>query len=121
MMAPPVGFLFLLAAVNLEALAQLFFKRATQHDQQGSSDAVALWHTIHSPSILLGIGAYIANMAFYTVALQTVDLSIAFPVEGLALIIVTLLSRVFLKEVITPRRWGGILLIVVGGILVSAG
>ena len=119
MITRPVGCLFLLAAILFEGASQLFFKLATHHDHHDQSGLLSLWHTVRHPAILVGIVMYVVNMTFYTIALQSVDLSLAFPAEGLTLIVVAFLSRMCLKETITTRRWFGILLVMLGAVMIG--
>jgi len=53
--------------------------------------------------------------------LSWADLSFVLPVTSLGYAASAFLGRFFLNEQIAPQRWGGILLIVAGTILVGLG
>ena len=64
--------------------------------------------------IAAGVLFYAIEIALYTRALTLIDVSIAFAMGSLSFVAVALLSRVVLKEHISPLRAGGLLLILCG-------
>jgi drug/metabolite transporter (DMT)-like permease len=105
------GLAILILAVLIESLAQLCLK-------QGATSNVVkpvrpkLWLT-------LGVILYCLEIGFYTIALNNLDVSVAFPIGSLCFVAVALLSHFYLKEKITTIRWLGIASIVIGSALVS--
>jgi undecaprenyl phosphate-alpha-L-ara4N flippase subunit ArnE len=93
----------MLFAVMVESFAQLFLKFGATR-QRG-------W-------VLLGIVAYVVEIALYTVALHYLDVSVAFPLGSLCFVGVALLSRFFLAEKVGRLRWLGVACIVIGTVLV---
>jgi uncharacterized membrane protein len=53
--------------------------------------------------------------------LSWADLSYVLPVTSVGYVVVALIAKVMLHEAITGRRWAGIVLIMAGVALVSAG
>ena len=66
----------------------------------------------------LGILLFVFEALFYTGALQSLDISTAYPLGALSLVSVTLFSRWLLNESIDRKRWVGLGLIVCGAVLV---
>ena len=67
-----------------------------------------------SPLIWLGIGVYALNFFVWIVILSRMELSVAIPIGSTTYVLIPFLAMAFLHETITPLRWAGILLIVVG-------
>lgn len=105
-----LGFLILLAAVTVESFAQLFLK-------VGASRAA----TRLTPGawVALGVAAYVLEILLYTLALQRLEVSAAFPFGGLCFVGVALLSRVFLGESVGKVRWLGVGCIVAGASILA--
>ena len=113
----PVFLLILLTDI-LESLTQLFFKRGTL--DTGIAN-VTLLHflpfisrILTSGNLWIGIFCYVLNFFFWMAVLSQVDLSVAFPVGSTSHILVPLLAVLFVGERISPLRWAGISLIIVG-------
>jgi drug/metabolite transporter (DMT)-like permease len=68
---------------------------------------------------VLGICAYLLEIALYTFALRFLDVSVAFPLGSLCFVGVALLSRALLGEAVGRARWLGISLILVGTVFVT--
>lgn len=103
-----IGILLVVLCTLIEGFAQIFFKmsvlaRATK----------TLW-------IALGLVLFTAEALIYTGALHFLDVSTAYPIGSLSFVVVTVLSWCLLGEKITPPRWIGVFLIIVGASLVVA-
>ena len=70
--------------------------------------------------ILLGVSVLIVEVVLYSGALRFLAVSTAFPLTSISFVMVTVLSRWLLGEVVTPRRWLGVGLILVGTTLIMA-
>ena len=68
--------------------------------------------------IMVAIVFFMCEAVLYTIALQTLDVSIAYTIGALSFISVTLFSRWLLKESVDARRWIGLGLILIGCVLV---
>jgi len=77
----------------------------------------ALWE----PSAALGVLLLILWLLSRMALLSWADLSYVLPVTSIGYVLVALAGKLLLHEQITGRRWSGIVLIVAGVALVSAG
>lgn len=69
--------------------------------------------------VTLGILVYALNFLVWITILYKVDLSIAMPVGSTSYILIPLVAMLFLHEHISPLRWLGIIMIVLGIYFVS--
>lgn len=83
---------------------------------------------IRRPSLLLmnwgviaGIAMDILSASMNIVALRFGELSVLYPVNSLTYIWSCIFASAFLKEKMTRIKWTGVLLIVIGVVLVTAG
>ncbi len=100
------GILLVVLASAIEGFAQLCLKRSA-----AAADSGARW-------MALGIVLFIVEAVLYTGALQSLDISIAYPLGALSFVSVVLFSRWLLREAIDRYRWIGLALIVLGAALV---
>lgn len=70
-------------------------------------------------SFLAGIFFMAVTFFSFLIILSLADLSFAFPAKSLVYVVTPLGAKWFLKETISYERWGGILLICLGVVLVS--
>ena len=103
-----VGLLLLVLCAWIEGTSQICLKQAVHFPQRK-----AFW---------VGIGSvvHLVEAVLYTAVLALLDLSIAYPLSGLVFITTTCLSVWFLREVVTPARWFGVVLILAGAGLLAA-
>jgi drug/metabolite transporter (DMT)-like permease len=80
---------------------------------------LALFSTIHNATIWLGILFLIAFTFCYMTAVSWADYSYVMPAGAFGYAVQTMLAVVILHEVVTARRWFGVILIVVGVLLVG--
>lgn len=69
--------------------------------------------------IWLGILTYLFNFFVWMRVLSKLDLSVAVPVGSTSYVMVPLAACLFLHETVSPGRWVGILLIILGIYFVS--
>jgi multidrug transporter EmrE-like cation transporter len=67
-----------------------------------------------------GVALFIFTAIVYSAALRYLDVSVAYAIESLGFISVTVLSKWLLHEHVTPVRWLGVLLILVGVTMIVA-
>ena len=75
--------------------------------------ALASWWT------WAGIASYIASFLSWIIVLRRLPLSIAFPAINVVHVLIPVGCWLFLGEIISPRRWGGIALVVCGILLLA--
>lgn len=73
-----------------------------------------LIHALSNPWVLAGIVVLISFMGSYMTALSWADLTFVQPATAFGNAITALIGRVWLHEAISPARWAGIGLIVLG-------
>ena len=101
------GILLVIACALLEGFGQVFLKK--------SMSTRARWFLW----ISAGVAVLATEALVYTEALKFLDVSAAFPVLSLNLIVIALLSQWILSEQVTRTRWIGVALIC-GAALVMA-
>ncbi|HEY6289871.1 MAG TPA: EamA family transporter [Nitrospiraceae bacterium] len=112
-----LGLMFVTMAVLLEAVGQLAFKQGAE---SARADA-GLWGLFRglwrNRSVAVGIGCFVVEVVFWTMALRFLDISIAFPAGSLCFVFVAVLSQFWLHEQVGVERWIGVSLIL-GGVAV---
>ena len=99
----------ILLSVALNAAGQICFKAA----RMAQPDASVLALFLH-PETWGGLLIYGLSAVCWLWVLARVQLSLAYPILSLTFPIVLGLSAVFFAETITPLRWAGVGVIVVG-------
>ena len=102
------GVLLVVVSTMIEGFGQIFLKKS-------ALDAARrhIW-------ILLGVAVLIVEVLLYSGALRLLAVSTAFPITSLSFVMVTLLSHWLLGERVTPLRWAGVGLILIGTSLIVA-
>ena len=120
----PSGFgnpwLQLTLSVACVLVSELLLKRGATDIADLSS--VWSWTGVNglaSPLVWLGIAFVIASFVSWLHVLKYIPLTIAFPLSRVVDILVPVSCWIFLGEFISPRRWCGIALVVVGLALVA--
>lgn len=108
------------------ALGQILVRRGMQ--QVGSLEnyaplalAAYFWHALCNLNVILGT---ILNAVFYFLflaALSWADVTVALPMSAIEYCFAAFLAIMMLKENVSPMRWAGIILIVIGVILIARG
>ena len=78
-----------------------------------------VWAIVSNRWVFLGVVFQAAFFFMYLALLSRAELTLVLPMTSISYIAVALLAQAFLAEAITPARWAGIVLIVVGVSLVS--
>jgi len=106
---------FAFISVFLNAFAQLSMKKATTLDS-GSFSLV-----IKNPYLYLTAFFYMTSILTWFIALSRIQLSIAYPLQAIGYLIVTLAAVSLFKEDISLLNWLGLILILGGVILTQTG
>ena len=79
----------------------------------------ALQRTLSNPWVLLGVALQAAFFFMYMALLAREDVSKILPLTTISYVVVGVLAQFVLAEAVTPLRWTGIGLIVLGVLLVG--
>ena len=116
------AFSIIIAAVGLEVLGQLAFKRGVAGIVRASGHQAAFryWRDmLLNPWIQLGIATHALELVLWVAALSLAPLSIAFPLASLAYCGVAIGGHCWLGERLSGRGRVAIVLITLGAALVS--
>jgi drug/metabolite transporter (DMT)-like permease len=117
----PRKYLVLLAIMVLGASGDCMLSRGVR----GLEVSAHNWqHTVWSflnPWVIGGVLLLIGFIANYLTALSWADLTFVLPATGMGYIATAVLAKFFLHEMISPRRWLGIVLITIGVGFVAGG
>ena len=108
MSATAIGVLLVVVSTMVEGFGQVFLKKSALEAMRRR-----LW-------ILLGVMVLTVEIVLYSGGLRLLAVSTAFPLTSLSFVMVTVLSHWLLGEVITPKRWIGVGLILIGTTLIAA-
>jgi len=78
-----------------------------------------LSRVLTSGTIWLGIGSLVTFFVAYMLVLSWADYSYVQPASSMAYAMVALMAHFMLREVVTPLRWVGVLLICLGVLVVG--
>jgi len=106
--------------VVLATAAEIFLKIGAN----ATADPASAWSWtgltgLRSVWVWWGVLASVVSLFNWLGTIRALPLTIAFPVGNAVHVLVPLGSWIFLGEMITPRRWAGIALLVVGLLIVA--
>ena len=103
-----VGILLVVLSSLIEGIGEIFFKKSRlQRERQ------VRW-------VLSGVLVFAVQIGVYTAALHFLAVGAAFAIASLSFVFVALMSKLVLHEAVTPLKWLGIALIMVGTSLIGA-
>jgi drug/metabolite transporter (DMT)-like permease len=113
-------YVLIFVSVILGAVGQIFLK--TGMGQLGIVEGIMsmlkpaeLVRVFSNKFILLGFFNYGAASLLWLAVLSKMDVSRAYPFLSFGYVLTALLATYYLKETVTPYRWLGIFLMVIGG------
>jgi multidrug transporter EmrE-like cation transporter len=115
-------FLLILVGVLLNAAAQLLLKvGASAVGPIGGMNGLrnAAIPLAMQPSIWGGLACYAISVVVWVVALSRVDVSLAYPILSIGYVVNAFVAMFFLNETVSPMRWAGIAVILLGVGLVA--
>jgi drug/metabolite transporter (DMT)-like permease len=72
-----------------------------------------------SPSILLGVFFEALFFGCLLILMSKSDIGFLWPLTGLSFVFATFAAMIFLNEKVSPMRWAGVVLVVMGAILIG--
>ncbi len=76
---------------------------------------------ILNPAVVFGTMLMTAYFILYMLALKWADISFVLPFTALSYLIVAVLAKYYLHETVTPFRWLGVAIIMLGVVVVGLG
>jgi len=112
-----------LICVLFGALGQISMKTGMREVQQINSfsdllEPSTIMEIFGNIYVIGGIILYMVSAFLWLGALSTLDVSLMYPLLSLAYVITAVFAVVFLGEIVTLSRWGGIALVVIGCVLI---
>ena len=112
----------ILVGVLLNAAAQLLLKAGA-----AAAGPIQSWAALRGaatglalhPAILGGLACYVVSVVVWIVALSRVDVSVAYPLLSIGYVVNAVLALWLFGEAVSPQRWLGIAVILVGVTLVA--
>ena len=74
-----------------------------------------------NPGVIFGTMLMASYFGLYMLALKWADISFVLPFTALSYLIVALLAKFYLHETVTPSRWLGVAIIMLGVVVVGIG
>ena len=107
------------SAITLEVMATVLFKKGTGRLANSIrkgwlSHLDNIINALRTKEIALGIFLYAIEYVLWIAFLASVDISKAFPLSSVQIVLILLASRIILKEHINQYRWLGATLIIAG-------
>ena len=108
-----------MSAITLEVMATVLFKKGTTRLANSMrkgwlSHLDNIINALRTKEIALGIFLYAIEYVLWIAFLAAIDISKAFPLSSIQIVLILLASRIILKEHINQYRWLGATLIMVG-------
>jgi drug/metabolite transporter (DMT)-like permease len=72
-----------------------------------------------NPSVVIGLGCAVGAAAAWLLTVARAELSYVYPFMGLAIVLVLAVSGLLFDEVVSIRRWAGVIVVCLGLILAS--
>lgn len=114
----------LLVGLVLEAVGVVLLSRGLK--DLGGIDRVSVAEIVRvvksgatNPRLLLGVAFEAAFFATLLYLLARAEVSLIWPLTSLGFVITTLAAKFYLHESVSPMRWAGVVLIVIGAGLIS--
>ena len=120
----PTGFANPWFQFVLNIIGVVIYELLLKAGASASADPSKSWswfgvNALSSPLTWLAIGVIIIDLIIWLYILRYIPLSIAFPLSRTVDVLVPITCWLILKEAISPLRWGGIALVIIGLVVVA--
>lgn len=120
----PAGFANPWFQFVLNIIGVVIYELLLKAGASASADPSKSWswfgvNALASPLIWLAIVVIVIDLIIWLYILRYIPLSIAFPLSRAVDVLVPISCWLILKEAISPLRWGGIALVIIGLIVVA--
>jgi drug/metabolite transporter (DMT)-like permease len=113
--------LLVMAATLCVAVGEAILAKGMKQTVNVSGPALQQVRAYLNPRVLLGTVLMATYFGMYMYALKLADLSFVLPLTAVSYLLGALLAKYYLHEQVTPTRWIGTLVIVLGVIIVGFG
>lgn len=113
--------LILIATVSVSIGETLLSAGMKQVGVAGGSGLATIISAITNPRVVIGTALMALYFGMYAHCLSIADISFVLPITALSYLFVAVLARFYLHETVTPTRWLGAIIIVIGVIVVGFG
>lgn len=96
---------------------QAFFKLGLE--KIGGVNLGNAWKALLSPTIIVGLALYALATLVWFVVLSRLPLSVAYPIQSLAYVLGIFLAISMFHETVSPMKWIGAAIIVIGVIFIA--
>ena len=118
-----LSFSLVMVGVLLNAAAQLLLKSGTNAVgafEFSTQNVVPVgWKIATQPYILAGIGCYVISVVVWILALSRAEVSVAYPMLSIGYVVNAAAAWYLFGEAVTPVRFAGIGIIVIGVFIVA--
>lgn len=113
------SFALFASAITLEVVATILFKKGTNRLANSMrkgwlSHIDNIINALKTKEIALGIALYAMEYVLWIAFLAAIDISKAFPLSSVQIVLILIASRMILKEHVNQYRWLGATLIIAG-------
>jgi drug/metabolite transporter (DMT)-like permease len=120
----PTGFANPWFQFVLNIISVVIYELLLKAGASASADPSKSWswfgvNALASPLIWLAIVVIVIDLIIWLYILRYIPLSIAFPLSRAVDVLVPISCWLILKEAISPLRWGGIALVIIGLVVVA--
>ncbi|MEP7353445.1 MAG: EamA family transporter [Acidobacteriota bacterium] len=113
--------LFAIIVILTNSVGNLFIFLGMRHVDDVTKSPLTMIAAIFQPQVAIGIVLLITWLLTRMMMMSWADLTYVLPITAFGYVVSALLGWLFLSEIITPARWVGTLLIVMGTVLVGLG
>lgn len=116
--------LVMIAAVTAGTVGDILLSRGMKELGDLSSRSLrgivaAFGEALTEPKIVVGTVMLALFFFLWLAVLSWEDLSVALPLQALNYVVVALIAHFWLGETVSPLRWGGIVLVCVGVLMIT--
>lgn len=120
----PSGFLNPWFQFVLNIIGVVVYELLLKAGASATADPAKSWswigiNALASSLIWLAIAVIIVDLVIWLYILRYIPLSIAFPLSRAVDVLVPISCWLILKEAVSPLRWGGIVLVIIGLVIVA--
>ena len=112
--------LILLATLAV-SVGETLLAKGMKQTNQSSPELFAQLRAVMNPAVIFGTLLMAAYFILYMLALKRADLSFVLPFTAISYLLGAVLAKYYLHETVTPSRWIGALIIMLGVVVVGFG